>query len=166
MLEDSDINEDLKIINKTLKDNKPPNSPAGQLEFCYFLALINVNKVWKGFRIGVTFVKIFDFIEPSLYSYFLRCSVISIGYFVCPLCSSKGWRLTYILERRLSFDYVTSKGDISGHSSASSSPSVVREARIESGKLFYEKRWFHRGQAVHVEQVTHPNQVLSALRSF
>jgi len=68
MLDDSDINEDLKIINKTLKDNKPPSSPAA------------------------------------------------------------------------------------GHSSSSSSSSVVREARIESGKLFYEKRWFHRGQTVHVEQ--------------
>ena len=39
-----------------------------------------------------------------------------------------------------------------GQSSASSSPSVVREARIESGKLFYEKRWYRRGQTVHVEQ--------------
>jgi len=25
------------------------------------------------------------------------------------------------------------------------------EARIEDGKLFYEKRWFHRGQPVFVE---------------
>ena len=30
LLDETDINEDLKIINKTLKDNKqPPNSPAG-----------------------------------------------------------------------------------------------------------------------------------------
>jgi hypothetical protein len=28
---------------------------------------------------------------------------------------------------------------------------VVREVRIENGKLFYEKRWFRRGQTVHVE---------------
>ena len=41
---------------------------------------------------------------------------------------------------------------VSGHSSSSGSPSVVREARIENGKLFYEKRWFRRGQTVHVEQ--------------
>jgi len=67
LLDDSEINDDLKIINKTLKDNKPPLSPPG-------------------------------------------------------------------------------------HSSSSSSPSVVREARIENGKLFYEKRWFRRGQTVHVEQ--------------
>jgi len=67
LLDDSDVNDDLKIINKTLKDNKPPLSPQG-------------------------------------------------------------------------------------HSSSSGSPSVVREARIENGKLFYEKRWFRRGQTVHVEQ--------------
>lgn len=30
LLEDSEISDDLKIINKTLKDIKPPNSPAGQ----------------------------------------------------------------------------------------------------------------------------------------
>ena len=28
---------------------------------------------------------------------------------------------------------------------------MVREVRIENGKLFYEKRWFRRGQTVHVE---------------
>jgi len=67
LLDEADINEDLKIINKTLKDTKPPGSPAGQ-------------------------------------------------------------------------------------STSSSSPSIVREAKIESGKLFYEKRWFRRGQTVHVEQ--------------
>jgi len=69
LLEDNDISEDLKIINKTLKDNKPPNSPA-----------------YSG-------------------------------------------------------------------SASSASPSVTtREARVESGKLFYEKRWYRRGQTVFVEQ--------------
>ena len=41
---------------------------------------------------------------------------------------------------------------LSAQSSTSSSPSVSRDARIESGKLFYEKRWFRRGQTVYVEQ--------------
>jgi Sin3 histone deacetylase corepressor complex component SDS3 len=42
-----------------------------------------------------------------------------------------------------------------GHSSgSSSSPSVVREVKIENGKLFYEKRWFRRGQTVHVESAS------------
>jgi Sin3 histone deacetylase corepressor complex component SDS3 len=30
---------------------------------------------------------------------------------------------------------------------------VVREVRIDNGKLFYEKRWYRRGQTVHVEAV-------------
>jgi len=68
LLDDNDISEDLKIINKTLKDTKPPASPAHSA------------------------------------------------------CTS------------------------------SASPSVTREARIESGKLFYEKRWYRRGQTVFVEQ--------------
>ena len=33
-------------------------------------------------------------------------------------------------------------------------PCVVREVRIDNGKLFYEKRWFRRGQTVHVESTT------------
>jgi len=33
----------------------------------------------------------------------------------------------------------------------SSSPNFARDARIEDGKLFYEKRWFRRGQTVWVE---------------
>ena len=32
-----------------------------------------------------------------------------------------------------------------------SSPSYYRDTRIEEGKLFYEKRWFRRGQSVQVE---------------
>eukprot|EP00088_Acartia_fossae_P070435 TRINITY_DN9437_c0_g1_i3.p1 TRINITY_DN9437_c0_g1~~TRINITY_DN9437_c0_g1_i3.p1 ORF type:complete len:325 (+),score=84.12 TRINITY_DN9437_c0_g1_i3:36-1010(+) len=69
LLDDNDISEDLKIINKTLKDTKPPGSPA--------------------------------------------------------------------------------------HSAATStaSPSITREARVESGKLFYEKRWYRRGQTVFVDQM-------------
>jgi len=30
-------------------------------------------------------------------------------------------------------------------------PSFPKDARIEDGKLFYQKRWFRRGQTVHVE---------------
>lgn len=36
-------------------------------------------------------------------------------------------------------------------SGSSSSPSFARDARIEDGKLFYEKRWFMRGQTIYVE---------------
>ena len=36
-------------------------------------------------------------------------------------------------------------------SGSSSSPSLARDARIEDGKLFYEKRWFRRGQTIYVE---------------
>ena len=36
-------------------------------------------------------------------------------------------------------------------SGSSSSPSFARDARIEDGKLFYEKRWFRRGQTIYVE---------------
>merc|ERR1712059_46402 len=38
-----------------------------------------------------------------------------------------------------------------GSSGSSSSPSFARDARIENGKLFYEKRWFRRGQTIFVE---------------
>jgi len=30
-------------------------------------------------------------------------------------------------------------------------PNYPREIRIEDGKLFYEKRWFRRGQAVQID---------------
>merc|ERR1712029_299705 len=33
----------------------------------------------------------------------------------------------------------------------SSTPNFARDARIEDGKLFYEKRWFRRGQTEWVE---------------
>ena len=33
----------------------------------------------------------------------------------------------------------------------SATPTFARDARIEDGKLFYEKRWFRRGQTVWVE---------------
>ena len=36
-------------------------------------------------------------------------------------------------------------------STGGSSPSYHRDTRIEDGKLFYEKRWFRRGQSVQVE---------------
>ena len=36
-------------------------------------------------------------------------------------------------------------------SGSSSSPSFARDARIEDGKLFYEKGWFGRGQTIYVE---------------
>lgn len=39
----------------------------------------------------------------------------------------------------------------SAGSGSSSSPSFSRDARIEDGKLFYEKRWFRRGQTIYVE---------------
>ena len=39
----------------------------------------------------------------------------------------------------------------SASSTGGSSPSYHRDTRIEEGKLFYEKRWFRRGQSVQVE---------------
>ena len=37
----------------------------------------------------------------------------------------------------------------------SSDGGIVYEARIEDGKLFYENRWFHKGQHVFVESREH-----------
>merc|ERR1719471_1343431 len=42
----------------------------------------------------------------------------------------------------------------SSNGGGSSSPSYYRDTRIEEGKLFYEKRWFRRGQSVQVESKT------------
>ncbi len=39
----------------------------------------------------------------------------------------------------------------SGGSSSPPLPSYPRDIKIVDGKLFYEKRWFRRGQAVQVE---------------
>lgn len=39
-------------------------------------------------------------------------------------------------------------------STGGSSPSYHKEIRIEEGKLFYDKRWFRRGQAIQVEPKT------------
>ena len=41
--------------------------------------------------------------------------------------------------------------DSSSVSLRSSTPTFARDARIEDGKLFYERRWFRRGQTVWVE---------------
>lgn len=38
----------------------------------------------------------------------------------------------------------------------SRAPSPNVEARVEDGKLLYEKRWFHRGQSVFVEGRDYP----------
>lgn len=38
-----------------------------------------------------------------------------------------------------------------GYSNNNHDPHHVVETRIEDGKLLYERRWFHRGQAVYVE---------------
>lgn len=56
----------------------------------------------------------------------------------------------------------------SNSSGGSSSPATfARDARIEDGKLFYEKRWFRRGQTVYVEPKDGPNYaaVISAIGS-
>ncbi|EAL41137.3 AGAP000777-PA [Anopheles gambiae str. PEST] len=37
------------------------------------------------------------------------------------------------------------------HSGGQSNAQPSTETRIEDGKLWYERRWFHRGQPVHVE---------------
>ena len=36
-------------------------------------------------------------------------------------------------------------------STGGSSPSYYRDTRIEEGKLFYEKRWYRRGQSIQLE---------------
>lgn len=32
---------------------------------------------------------------------------------------------------------------------------VIYEAKIEDGKLFYENRWFHKGQHIFIESKEH-----------
>ena len=45
-------------------------------------------------------------------------------------------------------------GNASSASTSSGGGSYHRDTRIEEGKLFYEKRWFRRGQSVQVESKT------------
>uniref|UniRef100_A0A182Q7Q6 Sin3 histone deacetylase corepressor complex component SDS3 n=1 Tax=Anopheles farauti TaxID=69004 RepID=A0A182Q7Q6_9DIPT len=42
-------------------------------------------------------------------------------------------------------------GNSSGTGHGQHSPQTIADTRIEDGKLWYERRWFHRGQPVHVE---------------
>ena len=42
-------------------------------------------------------------------------------------------------------------GNASGASTSSGGGGYHRDTRIEEGKLFYEKRWFRRGQSVQIE---------------
>ena len=47
-------------------------------------------------------------------------------------------------------------------------PTFPREIRIEDGKLFYEKRWFRRGQSVQVDAKSGEKfpAMISAIGSF
>ena len=58
-----------------------------------------------------------------------------------------------IINKTLSLSAASSslKKEFEGSSLRSSTPTFARDARIEDGKLFYEKRWFRRGQTVWVE---------------
>ena len=57
-----------------------------------------------------------------------------------------------IINKTLSLSAASSiKKEMEGSSLRSSTPTFARDARIEDGKLFYEKRWFRRGQTVWVE---------------
>lgn len=52
-----------------------------------------------------------------------------------------------------------------GASATNASSGYYRDTRIEDGKLFYEKRWFRRGQTIQVEQKNGDNfsGVISAI---
>ncbi len=94
LLEDSEINEDLKIINKN-----------------------------KQFSVSV------------------QCQHLSF-VFKSSLCHGN-----------VDFQMHKTNSQSSASSTGESSPSTYhRDTRIEEGKLFYEKRWFRRGQSVQVEQ--------------
>lgn len=48
-------------------------------------------------------------------------------------------------------DYDTDLSDIGN----STTPVMFQDAKIEHNKLFYDKKWHHRGQCVHVESREH-----------
>jgi len=50
-------------------------------------------------------------------------------------------------------DCVGSSGYISTESSRSRINSYPKDCRIEEGKLFYEKRWYRRGQSIQLESI-------------
>ena len=58
-----------------------------------------------------------------------------------------------IINKTLSLSATSSsiKKELDSVSLRSSTPTFPRDARIEEGKLFYERRWFRRGQTVWVE---------------
>merc|ERR1719367_658569 len=57
-----------------------------------------------------------------------------------------------IINKNKAFSLQKMNTQSSTSSTGGSSPSYYRDTRIEEGKLFYEKRWFRRGQSVQVEQ--------------
>jgi len=68
--------------------------------------------------------------------------------------------LSYLLEEREVEDDLriinktlaqSSKSSALSPPPAAAAPTFARDARIEDGKLFYEKRWFRRGQTIYVE---------------
>ena len=56
-----------------------------------------------------------------------------------------------IINKNKAFSMHKQSAQSSNSSNGGSSPSYYRDTRIEEGKLFYEKRWFRRGQSVQVE---------------
>lgn len=59
-----------------------------------------------------------------------------------------------IINKNKAFSMQKTNTQSSNSSNGGSSPSYYRDTRIEEGKLFYEKRWFRRGQSVQVESKT------------
>ena len=59
-----------------------------------------------------------------------------------------------IINKNKAFSLQKHSAQSSNSSNGGSSPSYYRDTRIEEGKLFYEKRWFRRGQSVHIESKT------------
>ena len=58
--------------------------------------------------------------------------------------------ITKIINKNKAFSMHKQSAQSSNSSNGGSSPSYYRDTRIEEGKLFYEKRWFRRGQSVQV----------------
>ncbi len=55
------------------------------------------------------------------------------------------------MSKRASNSSSSNSAHSDSRSSSAVSRSVLTDVRVEEGKLFYQKRWFRRGQAVQVE---------------
>lgn len=46
--------------------------------------------------------------------------------------------------------------NLGSNSAENRAPSPYAEARVEDGKLLYDRRWYHRGQSIFVEGRDYP----------